>query len=205
MKSSQNKKQKYLLVIVLLFSLLQVTNAQKRLNNGSKAPNIQGVDNHKKNINLYKMLEDSPVVVVFYRGEWCKYCNLYMSDLADSLTMISDLGAKIIAITPESNLFIDETVHKTKANFSIVYDEGHKIMDAYDVTWHVSRFAHFFYKLKGINLNKASHGIDRALPVPATYIIGQDKKVVDGYFNKDFTIRMPVSDILKVLKSIPKE
>jgi len=190
------------LTLVMILTLSQGIEAQKRLKNGTKVPNIEGIDNHNQKVNLYKMLDESPVVVVFYRGEWCKYCNLYMRDLADSLSMITDLGAKIIAVTPESNLYIDETVNKTKAHFSIVYDEGHTIMDNYDVTWHVSKFAHLFYKLRGINLNKASHNNDRALPVPATYIIGQDRKIIDGYFNKDFTIRMPVSDIVIALKSI---
>ena len=186
------------IIIITSFS----TNAQTRLENGSEAPDIKGKDNYDKIIHLSELLKESPVVVIFYRGEWCQYCNLYMHDLADSLSMIMDLGAEVIAVTPESSRFIDETVYKSNASFSIIYDADHKIMDDYDVTWYVSGIAHFFYKLRGINLNKSSRNSDRALPVPATYIIGTDGKIVDGYFNKDYTKRMPVNKIIKVLESL---
>ncbi len=186
--------------LIIIFSLS--INAQQKLENGTKVHNFSVKDNYNKKIDLYQILNKQPVVLIFYRGEWCKHCNLYMNDLSDSLSMITDLGAKIIAITPESSYYIDETIKKTNANFSIVYDEGHKIMDNYKVTWHVSGFAHFFYKLRGINLKKSSKNSDNALPVPATYIIGTDKKIINGYFNKDYTRRMPVREIVKTLKSI---
>jgi len=201
------KKTIYLsLVFALVFMFLKTdTNAQKRLENGTIAPDFKVKDNYDEVIHLYESLKEAPVVLIFYRGEWCQYCNLYMHDLADSLTYITDLGAKIIAVTPESNRFIDETVHKTNASFSILYDKGHQIMDDYDVTWYVSAFTHFFYKLSGKDLKKSSKSDERALPVPATYIIGQDKKIIDGYFNKDYTKRMPVSDIVKVLEEYNKK
>ena len=125
-----------------------------------------------------------------------------MNDLADSLSLITEMGANIIAVTPDSNEYIDVTVEKSNATFSIIYDERHEIMDAYDVTWHVSALAHLFYKLSGKNINRASKNSDRALPVPATYIIGQDGKIKGSYFNKDYTKRMPISHILKVLETL---
>ena len=193
---------KKVLILLIIITVSFSINAQKRLENGSNAPDIKGEDNYNKTIHLSEILKESPVVLIFYRGEWCQYCNLYMHDLSDSLSVITDRGAVVIAVTPESNRFTDETVNKTNASFSIIYDEDHKIMDDYKVTWYVSGIAHFFYKLRGINLNKSSRNSDRALPVPATYIIGTDGRIVDGYFNKDYTKRMPVSNIIKVLESL---
>ncbi len=194
--------QVVLAFIILVLFTTGTANAQKELQIGTKAPGINAIDHNKKTFNLETELKDGPVVLIFYRGEWCKYCNLYMNDLADSLSFITDRGANIIAVTPESNEYIDVTIEKSDATFSIIYDEGHKIMDAYDVTWHVSALAHFFYKLSGKNINRASKNSDRALPVPATYIIGQDGEIKGGYFNKDYTKRMPISSILNVLESL---
>lgn len=191
---------KKLSLIFLLSLIISAAFAQEKLDNGSIAPDFKTTDNHNEKVELYKELAKGPVVLIFYRGEWCQYCNLYMFNLADSLSMITDLGAKVIAVTPESEEFIGEMVSNSNAKFSILYDKGHKIMDAYKVTWYVSKFQHFFYRLTGKNLKKASKNDDRALPVPATYIIGKDKKIVDGYFDKDYTKRMPVKDILEVLK-----
>ncbi len=189
------------LIIIFFFSAGNIT-AQKQLPNGTKAPEINVIDHFNREINWKEKLKEGPIVVVFYRGQWCQYCNLYMYHLADSLSMITNLGATLIAVTPENNKYIDETIMKTKANFSIVYDIGHHIMDDYKVTWHVSKLAHFFYKLRGIDLNKASDGTDRALPVPATYIIGQDGKIKAGYFNKNYRYRMPISKIVEELKKL---
>ena len=197
-------KLKFLGISLFLITIYNFSvNAQVQLKNGSKAPEINVIDHFGKKFTWNKQLKEGPVVVVFYRGQWCQYCNLYMFDLADSLQMIKDAGAHLIAITPENNENIDETIDKTHGgNFSVVFDVGHEIMDNYKVTWHVSKFAHFFYKLRGIDLNKASDGTDRALPVPATYIIGQDGRIKAGYFNKDFKKRMPVSKIVEELKKI---
>lgn len=197
-----NTLKKLTVISIVFFAFGNVTIAQKQLKNGTKAPSINVTDHFERNFNWADKLKEGPVVVVFYRGQWCQYCNLYMYHLADSLSMITDLGATLIAVTPENNEYIDETIMKTKANFSIVYDKGHQIMDAYKVTWHVSKFAHFFWKLKGIDLNKASDGTDRALPVPATYIIGQDGEIKAGYFNKNHKYRMPVSRIVEELKKL---
>ncbi len=197
-----NTIKKIFLIIIISISAENIISAQKQLPNGSKAPEINVTDHFVRNFNWNEKLKEGPVVVVFYRGQWCQYCNLYMYHLADSLSMITDLGATLIAVTPENNKYIDETIMKTKANFSIVYDVGHHIMDSYKVTWHVSKFADFFYKLRGINLNKASDGTDRALPVPATYIVGQDGKIKAGYFNKNYKYRMPVSKIVEELKKL---
>ncbi len=191
-----------LALLILMIFTIDTATAQKELQIGTKAPGINAIDHNNKTFNLETELKDGPVVLIFYRGEWCKYCNLYMNDLADSLSFITDRGANIIAVTPESNEYIDVTVEKSNATFSIIYDEGHEIMDAYDVTWHVSALAHLFYKLSGKNINRASKNSDRALPVPATYIIGQDGKIKGSYFNKDYTKRMPISSIVNVLESL---
>ena len=191
------------LYVILSLFFISDTDAQKELLIGSKASAIDVTDHFGNTFSWKEKLKEGPIVVVFYRGHWCQYCNLYMYSLSDSLSMITDLGGSLIAVTPESNEYIEQTIDKTHGgNFSVVYDVRHEIMDQYDVTWHVSKFVHFFYRLRGINLNKASDGTDRALPVPATYIIGQDGKIKAGYFNKDFTKRMPVSKIVKELKKL---
>ena len=195
-----HKKTYFTLIFAILFSV--VSFGQQKLENGTIVPNIISKTHDGTEINLYSMLEKSPVVIVFYRGQWCHYCNKYMNDLQDSLSFIEKAGAQIIAITPENNENIDKTIEKSGANFNIIYDKGHKIMDSYKVTWNMSNAQNTVYKIVGININKASGNSDKALPVPATYVVSTDKKVAGGYFNTDYKKRMPVSDILEVLKSI---
>lgn len=185
-------------VAVLLISTSLI--AQEGIKVSEKAPLFKAKDQNGHLIDLAKELESHNVVLVFYRGQWCPHCNRHMSALQDSLSLINDKGAKVIAITPEKSEEIDKTVEKTGLNFSVVYDENHQIMDAYDVTFTMSKSKFTAYKTYGININKASGNEDRALPVPATYIISKDGLVIDRHFEQDYKSRMSVKNILKALK-----
>jgi peroxiredoxin len=73
---------------------------------------------------LKDLLKEGKVVLVFYRGEWCPYCNKELSRLQDSLQLIKDKGATLVAVSPEKPENVLKTVEKTKAEYSILYDEG---------------------------------------------------------------------------------
>jgi peroxiredoxin len=91
---------KYLLTLLILtFSLTFF--AQERLPNGSKAPFFAAKDQNGKLVDSKQLLKKGLLVVMFYRGYWCPYCNRQMSQIADSMMMITDLGATVVAITPE--------------------------------------------------------------------------------------------------------
>lgn len=189
---------------LLLFSFSLLAQAQKPepLFIGDKAPNILALDQFEKRISLKDRLQNGPVIVVFYRGQWCPHCNRHMSNIQDSLQMILDAGVSVIAITPEKGEKIEKTVQKTGATFSIIYDENHHIMDKYHVTFKLSGWKRFIYGLGGININKASGNRDSALPVPATYVIAQDGTIFSSHFNEDYTERMPVLDMLSVVNEL---
>ncbi len=193
-------KMKYLLSLILLIIPL-ISFAQEQLPNGSIAPSFASNDQFDKLVDSKQLLKKGALVVMFYRGYWCPYCNRQMSHVADSMKMITDLGATVVAVTPEKGEYIDKMQKKTSASFSIIFDKDHEIMDDYMVTWQMGKTKSFFYKFAGINLDKSSGNKDRALPVPATYIIDQSGKIIGGYFNEDHTKRMAVSQIVEVLKN----
>ena len=117
--------------------------------------------------------------------------------------MILDAGASVIAVTPEKGEKIEQTMKKSGATFSIIYDENHRIMDKYHVTFKLSGWKRFIYGLGGININKASGNKDSALPVPATYIIATDGTIYASHFNENYTERMQVIEILEILGEMP--
>ena len=89
----------------------------------SKAPDFRAKDQHGTEIHLKDLLKQGKVVLVFYRGQWCPYCNRELSRLQDSLYLIKDKGATLIAVGPEQPENVTKTVEKTKAEYSILYDE----------------------------------------------------------------------------------
>ncbi len=162
---------------------------------GDTAPQIKGMDQDGNKIDMQAMLKKGSVVLVFYRGQWCPHCNKQLSHLNDSLSLITAKAAMVIAITPETADNIKKTVEKTKASFAIVEDKGLAIMRSYKVSYAVDEKTITKYKKYGIDFEKANGTNGANLPVPATYIVGQDGKIKYVFFNPDYTKRASVKDI----------
>jgi peroxiredoxin len=169
------------------------------LNKGEMAPDFTANDQMGKAINLKAQLKTGAVVLVFYRGQWCGYCNKQLSDLQDSLSLITAKGAQLIAVTPEKNENVAKTIEKTKAVYSMVSDDHLKIMNAYKVTFGLDEATTKKYKGYGIDLVDANGANGNSLPVPAVYIIGKDGKIIYRYFDENYTKRMSVKEILTML------
>jgi peroxiredoxin len=168
----------------------------------SKAPDFKATDQYGKEIRLKDVLKDSVVVLIFYRGEWCPYCNKQLKKLEDSLQLIKEKGARLIAITPEKPEYVSKTIEKTKASYSLIYDKDMKIMKAYAVSFEVDDRTVSRYKNADIDLASANGQKEKVyLPVPAVYIISKKEgTIVYRYFDFDYKKRASVQEILNNLK-----
>jgi peroxiredoxin len=193
---------KHLFLFVLLSVTGLVSFAQEKpegLFINSKAADFKATDQNGTEIVLKDLRKKGPVVIMFYRGYWCPYCNKALKRMNDSLQLIKDKGATLIAITPEGKQGVDSTIAKTDARFSIISDEGMKISSNYGVNFKVDERTVGRYKNAGIDLLALNHQKDAVLPVPAVYIINRDGAVTFRYFNEDYRKRIAVKDILKAL------
>jgi peroxiredoxin len=166
---------------------------------GDKAPAIIGIDQNGKNISLKDVLKNGEAVLIFYRGQWCPYCNKQLSQLNDSLSYITAKGGTILTITPETAENIKKTIGKTKASFSILEDKGLTIMRDYKVSFAVDEKTIEKYKGYGIDFEKANGENGANLPVPATYIVGKDGYIKYVFFSADYSKRASVKDIINNL------
>jgi len=200
LRIKKNKIMKILVFLTVLTISFSITKAQEALPINSKAPLFSATTTQDKVFDLSEVIKEKQVVLMFYRGQWCPHCNKQLSELQDSLKYINELGATVIAITPEKPEEIDKTVEKTSASFNLIYDEGHRIMDLYKVTFTMPKAKHALYKTYGVDINKASGNDDRALPVPATYIINKHGKITGSFFDDNYKKRASVKQILEILK-----
>ena len=191
--------KKILLIVVTAFLCLNVV-AQTGLKKGEVAPAFTAVDNTGKTLNLKALLKKHEAVVLFfYRGQWCPYCNKQISHLQDSLQLLTAKGAYVIGVTPETGENINKTIDKTHASFSIIQDKNYTIMKAYQVNYVVDGAMLAKLKNYGVDLEKNNGNTDHVLPVPATYIIDSSGKIIYAHVDKDYTKRPPVSDLLEAL------
>jgi peroxiredoxin len=194
--------KKLLLFSFLSFFALMVIaqEAPEGLFINSKAPDFKAKDQHGKDIRLKDVLKQGPVVLVFYRGHWCPFCNRQLKKLEDSLQFIRDKGATLIAVSPEKPENISKTVEKTGAEYPILHDEGLKIMKAYEVEFEVQENTINRYRNTGIDLEKINGKDWKFLPVPAIYIIDKESTITYRFFDTDYKKRPSVQEILKNLK-----
>ena len=166
---------------------------------GTVAPAFKGQDAAGRPVELRQLLKKGPVVLYFYRGQWCPYCNKQLSQLQDSLQTLTSQGAQVVVITPELQTNIDKTVAKTKAAFPIVHDQDFAIMKAYKTAFTVDDATAQKYQGFGVDLKAANGASTNVLPVPATYVIGRDGKIRYAYFNPDFHHRASVRAVAQAL------
>lgn len=194
---------KFILVFVSIF-LISISNAQEKpegLFINSKAPDFRTNDQNGIELRLKDVIKDSLVVLVFYRGQWCPYCNKHLKKLEDSLSMIKEKGARLIAISPEKPENIKKTVEKTSASYSILYDKDMKIMKAYHVAFEVDEKTVSRYKNANIDLLEANgQKVNAYLPVPALYIINKEGTIKYRFFEPDYKKRVSVLEVLEQLK-----
>ena len=195
------KKIICLLLSISVYIIIYAQEKPEGLFINSKAPDFKGTDQYGTEIRLKDILKDSLVVLVFYRGQWCPYCNKHLKKLEDSLSLIIEKGARLIAISPEKPENIIKTIEKTKASYPILYDKDMKIMKAYSVLFEVDERTVSRYKNADIDLAAANGQKEKVyLPVPALYIISKEGTILYRFFEPDYKKRVSVKEILEELK-----
>jgi len=191
--------KKFILIAIFIFNSA-VLFAQSGLSKGQQAPDFMAKDNYGKELDLKKLLKTNKTVVLFfYRGQWCPYCNKHIQQLQDSLQLLTGKGAYVVGVTPETSENISKTIGKTHASFSIIQDKGYKIMKAYDVNYVMDQDMVTKYKGYGIDLEQNNGNTDHVLPVPATYVIDKTGKLIFVHFDKDYRNRPSIRSIAEVL------
>jgi len=164
---------------------------------GTKAPNFKAVDQNGYLIDLESMLREAPVVLIFYRGYWCPYCNRALKSYADSINLVTDKGAWFIAVTPETLDGIAKTIDETNLKFSVLSDAKGKIMEAYDVAFNVTtEYITKIKRFKRVSIAENNDQKNAVLPVPATYIINKSGTIVYRHFEYNYKKRASIGTIL---------
>ena len=176
--------------------------AQKKLQVGATAPDFKAFNHKGKSVSLYDELKDGPVVLVFYRGNWSNECMDFLMAIQDSMDVIKEKRATVIAVTPESAKGIEKTLTKSKAKFSLVSDMNAEIMKLYDVEHKADPHLVNQLKTKGVDLKALNETNATYLPVPAVFVIGKNKKVNYVFFEADYTKRPSISDFVATLDAV---
>lgn len=184
--------------------ILDVKNSgvlEKALKKGDSAPNFTLKNATGEDISLYKMLEKGPVVLTWYRGGWCPYCNLTLRYLQEELPNFKKYGAQLVALSPEIPDQSLNTQEKNKLKFEVLSDIDNQVGLEYGVVYDLPAEIAKRYEV-GFGLSEYNGNNKAQLPLSATYIINTDKTITYSYLNADYRERAEPQDLIEVLKRL---
>ncbi|MBO0592689.1 AhpC/TSA family protein [Cellulophaga sp. E16_2] len=194
--ASEDKKQKYAEGIA---AVVATNIVGKALQVGETAINFTLPNALGKKITLYDALENGPVILMWYRGGWCPYCNMQLHYMQEMLPEFKKLGASLLAITPETPDNSISTQEKNNLEFEVLSDVDNVVGFQYKVVFKLTDDVKEIYE-NGFGLSNFN-GTDKGeLPLAATYIIGQDKVIQYAFLDADYRNRAEPQDLLEHLK-----
>jgi peroxiredoxin len=184
------------------------TIARTTLKVGDQAPPIVLKNAKGTTVDVGALIKKGPVVVTFYRGGWCPYCNLELKAYQEMLPEIAVAGASLVAISPEKPDDTLSTVENNALRFELLSDLAQKVGRAFGLVYEFTEELKQAYH--GFNLDiPARNGTpgEWALPISATYIIGRDGTIIYAYTDADYRDRADPEEVLMFLKeaSVPAE
>jgi len=153
-------------------------------------------------VSLTGLLQQGPVVVAFYRGGWCPYCNIQLRAYQAAMPEMTALGARLVAISPQLPDQSLSTAQADELTFEVVSDVGNDAARRFGLVYALPEELRAALRSN----NKALPGINGdeswELPVPATYVIAQDGRIVLAYIEVDYRKRLGPEAILDALRSL---
>lgn len=173
--------------------------AKKALNVGDNMPEFTLLDSAGKPVSSNELLKKGNLVIVFYRGAWCPYCNKYLHKLQDNLSEITAKGGVLVAISvenPDTSMLVSK---KNELVFPVLSDPKLETARKFGIVYELPKETNEKYIGYGIDLVKNNGTAKPELPLSATYIVDSKGKIVYAWLEPDYSKRAEPADILKIL------
>lgn len=169
---------------------------------GAAFPSVPLRDHLGRTVDLATLAKDQPLVVTFYRGGWCPYCNLELRAYQQILPDIEAAGAKLIAVSPEKPDDTLSTAEKNALTFTVLSDDGSKLADALGIRFSLSPAVRSYYERAGHDLAARNNDDRWSLPVPATYVLGRDGVIAFAHVDADYRKRLDPGRALQAVQKL---
>lgn len=153
-------------------------------------------------VKLSGLLEKGPLVISFYRGGWCPYCNLELKALQDSLWAIREQGGDLVAISPEMPDHSLSTKEKNELEFEVLTDQSNEIAKQLGIVHQIDDELNGIYQEVGINVENHNQDGNNELPLPAIYVIDQKRIIRWAFVRADYRNRAEPAEVIEALKQI---
>lgn len=182
--------------------LIESGAATRALKAGDLAPAFTLKDPEGKPVSSAELLARGPLVVSFYRGVWCPYCNMELQALQAALPAFTTLGASLIAISPQTAANSRKSMRQNELNFPILSDPHNEVAAAFGLRFTLPDYLVALYKSLKNDLPAFNADPSWTLPMPGRFVIAQDGTILYAEVNPDYTKRPEPEDMLPVLRRV---
>ena len=176
--------------------------AKNALNVGAKMPAFSLKDANGKIVESRDLLKGGNLVVVFYRGAWCPFCNLYLRNLQKNMPQIKAAGGNLVAISVENPDNSLNVARKNELDFTVLSDPNLTTARKFGIVYQMPKETDELYKTRGLDVAKHNRMEKAELPLSATYIINQTGEIVYAFLEPDYKKRAEPETIIKTLLKI---
>ena len=163
---------------------------------GDQAPDLSLPDALAKPVKLGDLWRRGPLVVIFYRGGWCPYCNLELKAWQARLTELKHMGAALVAISPQTPDNSLSTAEKNELAFPVLSDSALQAAEAFGIVFELAPQLVDLYARVGNDLPLLNGNGRWVLPLPATYVIDRDGQITYSHVEADYRERAEPADVL---------
>ena len=177
--------------------------AERALQAGERAPEFTLKDANGDDVSSRDLLAKGPLVVTFYRGVWCPYCNMDLQALQEALGDIRDRGGQLIAISPQTQTNSRKSLRDNNLTFPILSDPRNEVAARFGLRFKLPDYLIALYRETFKNdLSRINGDSSWTLPMPARYVIGTDSVIAYVEVNPDYTHRPDPKELLPVLSAL---
>jgi len=176
--------------------------AKNALNVGAKMPAFSLEDANGKIVESRDLLKGGNLVVVFYRGAWCPFCNLYLRNLQKNMPQIKAAGGNLVAVlveNPDNSLKVSR---KNKLDFTVLSDPNLTTARKFGIVYQMPKETDELYKTRGLDVAKHNEMEKAELPLSATYVVNRKGEIVYAYLEPDYKKRAEPQTIIETLLKI---
>lgn len=174
---------------------------QDALKQGDTFPDATLSDVSGKSVSLRALNQAAPLIINFYRGGWCPYCNLELKAYQGLLGEVTALGGQLIAVSPEKPDNSLTTAEKNALSFPVLTDTGNQLAKAIGIAFELPIGLQNLFSGFGMNLPDLNAGTGWALPIPATFVVDRGGKIVLADVDPQYTRRLEPAVAIAALKA----
>lgn len=163
---------------------------------GATAPDFTLKDSNGKALHAADLLELGPLVLKFFRGRWCSYDATELETWRDLYGQLRESGGLLVAIGPQVERQSDFMVMQHGLPFPVLCDPGNQVAAQFGLVWKTPEYLQSYYRSILVNIPFVNGDASWTLPLPATYVIGRDRKVLFAEAHADFRVRPEPEDVM---------